>query len=348
MAVVDTEEVPKKTKSVSSKTSSSSKVLQPSSSANEDGGKEDPRELKRKLSAIAAERDRLRTQRDTFSKQFEELTKTRSEGEGLYEKYKSKAELQAKAQNDIIASQTALTEKLQAKIKALEKALSASAALPSTSKEGGVPPAGGVFEGTSAGAQGGKVDSVKEVKALKDELTKIKAESKVKDDKIAQIQREYKAEVEHSRSLQASNSKNTAAPTAGSTSTANSSINPEEAAKDTKSLALYEDLTMLNIANVKIKPTKTGDETAFNCILSIDGQSLNFKLRCYTEIDKTQNPPYVKTVHYIPEQSTLQNEPASFVKRLDYFATEFVIPREQLGGFFMELRAKMSPEDEEE
>ncbi|OCF32395.1 hypothetical protein I316_05820 [Kwoniella heveanensis BCC8398] len=294
-----------------------------------------------KMTLMAAERDRIRTQRDTFSIQFEELTKIRWEGDGLYEKYKSKAELQAKTQNDIIASQTALTEKLQAKVKALEKALSASV----TSKADGsgeVPAAGGVFVGQSGS---GKVDP-KEVKALKDELAKLKAESKGKDEKIAQITREYKAEVEHSRTLQASSSgKGTSA--APTQSIGDFSATPEEAAKDAKSLALYEDLTLLNIANVKIKSTKNGDETTFNCILSLDGQSLNFKLRCYTEIDKTRTPPYVKTVHYIPEQSTLQNEPASFVKRLDYFATEFVIPRDQLGGFFMELRAKMSPEDEE-
>ncbi|WVQ93044.1 hypothetical protein IAU59_000108 [Kwoniella sp. CBS 9459] len=342
--MADTEEVPKKNRTVSK---TSSMVLQPSAIENDDGGKDDPRELKRKLSALATERDRLRSQRDTYSKQFEELTKTRSEGEGLYEKYKSKAELQAKAQNDIIASQTALTEKLQAKVKALEKALSsASASATASGSEGGVQTTGGVSD---SGGSGGKVDP-KEVKALRDDLAKINAESKGKDDKIAQLQREYKAEVEHSRSLQAAAGKGTSSSApAGPSSAINTNTNTmsEEAAKDAKSLALYEDLTMLNIANVKIKSTKIGDETTFNCILSMDGQSLNFKLRCYNEIDKTQTPPYVKSVHYIPEQSTLQHEPASFVKRLDYFATEFVIPRDQLGGFFLELRAKMSPEDEE-
>ena len=46
---------------------------------------------------MALERDRLKTQRDTFSKQFEELSKTRStDVEGVFEKYKEKAGLQAK------------------------------------------------------------------------------------------------------------------------------------------------------------------------------------------------------------------------------------------------------------
>ena len=41
---------------------------------------------------MTLERDRMRTQRDTFSKQFEELSKTRStDVEGVLEKYKEKA-----------------------------------------------------------------------------------------------------------------------------------------------------------------------------------------------------------------------------------------------------------------
>ncbi len=50
---------------------------------------------------MTAERDRLRTQRDAFTKQFEELSKTRSTDiEGVFEKYKEKAGLQAKGKLD--------------------------------------------------------------------------------------------------------------------------------------------------------------------------------------------------------------------------------------------------------
>lgn len=38
-------------------------------------------------------------------------------------------------------------------------------------------------------------------------------------------------------------------------------------------MALYEDLTMLNIANVKIKPGRYGKESTFNCILAMNEKS---------------------------------------------------------------------------
>lgn len=76
---------------------------------------------------------------------------------------------------------------------------------------------------------------------------------------------------------------------------------------------------------------------------------LNFRLRCYTEVDKKQdksNPdyPYVKVAHYTPE--LLQNESEEFVEKLEYFAREFTVPRRELGGFFAELRSKMADDEE--
>ncbi|WVN87828.1 uncharacterized protein L203_103023 [Cryptococcus depauperatus CBS 7841] len=286
-----------------------------------------PKDLKRKLGAMTAERDRLITQRDTFSKQFEELSRLRSsEAEGLLEKYKQKAELHAKTQNDIIASQTALMEKLQAKVQQLEKSLAAA-------REASLSSASGPIESNEK-------PNPKEIKVLKDELAKVKSESMAKDEKIINLEREYKAEVEHSRSLQASSKIPASAPT-----TTALSNTPEEAEKDAASLGLYEDLTLLNIANVKIKPGRYGKERTFNCVMSVNGQSLNFKLRCYTEVDKTNvKDPYTKLVHYTPE--LLQHEPEAFVQKLDYFGKEFVVARDQLAGFFVELRAKMGEEEE--
>ena len=48
---------------------------------------------------MTAERDRLRAQRETISKQFEELSKLRkSEAETLFEKYKEKAAVQVQGE----------------------------------------------------------------------------------------------------------------------------------------------------------------------------------------------------------------------------------------------------------
>ena len=77
---------------------------------------------------------------------------------------------QLPAQNDIIASLTALNEKLQARMQTLEKA---STPLPS---------AGGVFEAESAMAPPAKADP-KEVKALKEDLVKVQSALKGKDEK---------------------------------------------------------------------------------------------------------------------------------------------------------------------
>lgn len=46
---------------------------------------------------MTSERDRLRKERDTFAKQFEELSRLRNTAsESLYDRYKEKATLQAK------------------------------------------------------------------------------------------------------------------------------------------------------------------------------------------------------------------------------------------------------------
>ncbi|WVQ63719.1 uncharacterized protein L199_001872 [Kwoniella botswanensis] len=329
--VSEEDDVPRKAKPVAK--SQTSKPLQPAN-----GDEDDIKELRRKLAAVTSERDRYRTQRDTYSSQFEELTKSRTEGEGLFEKYKQKADLQAKAQNDIIAAQTALTEKFQAKVKALEKALSSS---PSTNPDKELPIAGGPFD---SGSGSGRSD-VKDSKALKDELTKLKNDNKAKDTELLELQKQIQAEVTYSKSLiekQQLNSSTNKHPSS------NAAVNTsaEEAAKDAASLALYEDLTLLNITNVKIRPARIGKEEIFNCLVCVDGKSLNFKLRCYLELDKSNpsQPKYNKSVHYQPE--LLQHESEEFIKQLDYFANEFVVPRDQLGGFFMEMRAKVSGEEE--
>ncbi|KAL0247818.1 hypothetical protein I308_103896 [Cryptococcus tetragattii IND107] len=282
--------------------------------------------LKKRLASVTSERDWIQSQSDKFSKQFEELSKLRStDAEALLQKYKEKTEIQAKAQNDIIASQTALTEKLQAKVQSLEKSLAAA-------REAAIP------------VESNAKPDPKEVRALKDEIAKMKSEINAKDQRIVNLEREYKAEVEHSRSLQDS-SKNP------SSTLASDSVSQtlEEAEKDHASLALYEQLSLMNIVNVKIKDSRFGKERTFNCVMCVNGKSLNFRLRCYTEVDKKQdksNPdyPYVKVAHYTPE--LLQNESEEFVEKLEYFAREFTVPRRELGGFFAELRSKMADDEE--
>lgn len=86
---------------------------------------------------------------------------------------------------------------------------------------------------------------------------------------VSSLEREFQAEVEHSRSLQASAKSNGALTLAASVSTT-----PEEAEKDVQSLKLYEDMTDLNIMNVKIKSGgKNGKEVTFNCIQTVEGRS---------------------------------------------------------------------------
>ncbi|OXG95515.1 hypothetical protein C369_07466 [Cryptococcus neoformans A5-35-17] len=82
--------------------------------------------------------------------------------------------------------------------------------------------------------------------------------------------------------------------------------------------------------------------------MAANGISLGFKLRSYIEIDKKRpaDSPYVSTVHYSP--SSLENESKEVVEKLGYFAAEFVIPREELGGFFLELRTRLEASDDDE
>jgi hypothetical protein len=76
------------------------------------------------------------------------------------------------------------------------------------------------------------------------------------------LEKEYKAEVEQSRTLQASTR------TAPNLS-ASTSIPPltEESEKDAICLSLYEDMTELQILNVKLKrDAKSGKEATLNCL----------------------------------------------------------------------------------
>ena len=83
------------------------------------------------------------------------------------------------------------------------------------------------------------------------------------------MEREFKAEVEHSRSLQASTR---SAPTPSLS--ASVSVDPEEAEKDAQSLKIYEDITDLCITNVKVKSGgKNGKDVTFNCIQTVDNRS---------------------------------------------------------------------------
>ncbi|EIW65816.1 hypothetical protein TREMEDRAFT_66185 [Tremella mesenterica DSM 1558] len=296
-------------------------------------------ELQRKFMAMTAERDRIRSQRDTFATQFEELSNLRNtEAEALFDKFRSKAEQHARAQTDVISSLTVHNEKLQEKIASLEKAL---ASVPA-----GLPSAGGVFEAAASKEGSSNKDKErlerreKEILSLKDELAKTQANVKERESRISQLERDYKAEVAHSRSLQASSNRN---PLAASVSTT-----PEEADKDAQSLKLYEDLTDLNITNVKIKTGKAGKEVTFICVQTVEGRSLNFKLRAYNEPDPSLvgkgDNPWIKMLLYTPEG--LEYEDPTFKQRLGFFASEFVAPRDQAQGLWESLKVRISPNGE--
>ncbi|GFZ47185.1 hypothetical protein JCM24511_04928 [Saitozyma sp. JCM 24511] len=284
-------------------------------------------ELKRKLTAMTAERDRLRSQRDGFSKQFEELSKLRTtDMESVFDKYKEKTALQAKTQTDLLANLSALNEKLQTKVQTLEKAVKAAIS---------EPPA--------------KADP-KEVKALKEELARARSEMVAKDEKITSLEREYKAEVEHSRSLQASKASGSgsgSSAAAAQPSAASLSI-PEEAEKDQQAIRLYEDLTDLNISNVKVRPAKHGKEVVFNCVQTVDKRSVNFKLRAFLQPDpdlvaKRADNPWVSMLHYTPEHLDMERD-TELLDRLGLFKTEFTMPREQVGMLWEQLKLRISTE----
>ena len=84
---------------------------------------------------------------------------------------------------------------------------------------------------------------------------------------VSTLEREYKAEVEHSRQLQAGK------PSAAFSTSATQAVPAEEAEKDQQSLMLYEELTDLNIIHVNIESTKSGKKVTYNCIQTIDGRS---------------------------------------------------------------------------
>ncbi|ODN76847.1 hypothetical protein L202_05441 [Cryptococcus amylolentus CBS 6039] len=306
---------------VQEKKSSKSKNKRPLQEADDEG---DVRELKKQLATVSAERDRLRSQKDTFAKQFEELSRLRStEAESLLEKYKEKVKIQTDAQSKVIDDSTKLNDSLMSRVQHLEKSLAAAKKAVTENIVNADP---------------------KEVRALKDEIKRAKSDVDSKNNAYLALQKEYKTEIENSRSLQASTKSGPA-----SNAVSNAGSSSEEAEKDTASLSLYEDLTLLNITSVKIQKGKYGNkEKTFNCVMAANGISLGFKLRSYIEIDKKRpaDSPYVSTVHYSP--SSLENESKEVVEKLGYFAAEFVIPREELGGFFLELRTRLEASDDDE
>ena len=92
---------------------------------------------------------------------------------------------------------------------------------------------------------------------------------------VSSLEREYRAEVEHSRALQSSTK---TAPSALAASTGPIATDDEEAAKDAESLKLYEDLSELAITNVKIKHGKGGKEVTFTCVQTVEGRSEDTRL----------------------------------------------------------------------
>lgn len=110
------------------------------------------------------------------------------------------------------------------------------------------------------------------------------------DTPVTSLEREYKAEVEHSRSLQASKASGSgsgSSAAAAQPSAASLSI-PEEAEKDQQAIRLYEDLTDLNISNVKVRPAKHGKEVVFNCVQTVDKRSE--RLFCFSQLSHRDGP----------------------------------------------------------
>ncbi|WOO83720.1 uncharacterized protein LOC62_05G007241 [Vanrija pseudolonga] len=270
--------------------------------------------------------DRLRRERDTFAKQFEELSRLRlTESEAVFERYKERAAAKAKAQADLIESLSALNEKQANKVAELEKALAASQVAAERAAERAA-------QASAPPVLDAKLDS-KGVKELRDEVFKLRNTIKAKDEQMTTLQRDYDAEVEHSRSLQSqrASSANPPAP----------APNSEEAEKDQLSVRLYEDISGLAILNINVKQTNAGKEVICNCLqTSIEGRSFGFKLRTYNEYDK-RTKKWGKMVEMTPEG--LKNEKdKAFVARLGPFASGFIIPVDQLASAWEQLRARMS------
>ncbi|KAL1406208.1 hypothetical protein Q8F55_007899 [Vanrija albida] len=280
-----------------------------------------------KKGSSAPDADRLRRERDTFAKQFEELSRLRvTESEAVFEKYKERAAAKAKAQADLIENLSALNEKQASKVAELEKALAASQAAAERAAERAA-------QASAPPVLDAKLDS-KGVKELRDEVFKLRNTIKSKDEQITTIQREYDAEVKHSRSLQKerASSANPPAPAPPSS---------EEAEKDQLSVRLYEDISGLAILNINVKQTNAGKEVTCNCLqTSIEGRSFGFKLRSYNEFDKRAKK-WSKMIEMTPEG--LKNEKdTAFVTRLGPFASGFIIPYDQLASAWEQLRARMS------
>ena len=175
---------------------------------------------------------------------------------------------------------TKLNEKQSSRIATLEKSLAAAqkaaeaaAAAPPVAQA--AEPAANASSSTSTLPK----SDLKELKALRDEVTNLRKGVKEKDQKsklsfapevhernsstpVTQLEKEYQAEVQQSRSLQAS--------TRGAPNlSASTSIPPltEEAEKDAVCLSLYEDMTELQIINVKLRrDAKNGKEATLNCL----------------------------------------------------------------------------------
>jgi hypothetical protein len=147
---------------------------------------------------LTSENDRLRKQRDTYAKQFDELSRIRNtDSEKLFDKHKQNVEVQTKgqllpppcldsaddvAQNEIIETMTKLNEKQSTRIAALEKSL---AAAQKAAEAAASAPASLVKAEPAPVASTstlGKSD-LKELRALRDEVTGLRKGVKEKDQK---------------------------------------------------------------------------------------------------------------------------------------------------------------------
>ena len=93
------------------------------------------------------------------------------------------------------------------------------------------------------------------------------------------LDKDYRAEQEHSRSLQAE----LQASKSGSKLAQSVSTTPDEAEKDAQCLRLYEDLTDICVVSVKVEQGgKGGKEVVFNCIHTVGGRSECRQRRSHT------------------------------------------------------------------
>lgn len=153
---------------------------------------------------MTSENDRLREQRDAFSKQFDELSRIRNtDSEKLFDKFKQNVDVQTKgkltpiffllagrtadsiAQNEIIETMTKLNEKQSSRIAALERSLAAAqknaelAASTSTLPAKAVEPVPVALTSASSLSK----SDLKELKALREEVSSLRKGVKDKDQK---------------------------------------------------------------------------------------------------------------------------------------------------------------------